>query len=81
MDASIPTTLSLAALADAYERARERFEYYAELAEKGDPVSVLSARYLLLGWCEVWDLLNEVGLYVGDVDVVELPPLPEDGGE
>jgi hypothetical protein len=81
LDASIPATLSLAALADAYERARERFDYYAELAQKDDPVSILSARYLLIAWGEVWELLNEVGLYVGDVDAIELPPLSEDGGE
>jgi hypothetical protein len=78
---TIPVTLNLAALATAYEQARERFAYYSELAKNGDPVSILSARYLLLGWCEVWDLFNEVGLYVGDVDAVELPPLSEDGGE
>ncbi|QOV37641.1 hypothetical protein IM697_04210 [Streptomyces ferrugineus] len=78
---SIPATLNLPALATAYEQARERFAYYAELAEKGDPGSILSARYLLLGWSEVWDLFNEVGLPVGDVDAVELPPLSEEVAE
>lgn len=42
-------------------------------------MSTLSARYLLIAWGEVWDLFNEVGLYVGDVDAVELTTL--DGGE
>ncbi|MEU4382793.1 hypothetical protein [Micromonospora echinofusca] len=61
---SIPGTFSLSALADAYRRALSAYDYYRELRTKGDPESIDEARYLLLGWGEVWELFDAVGLPV-----------------
>jgi hypothetical protein len=59
---SLPGTFSLSALVEAYRRAAEAHAYYCELKRKGDPESVEEARYLLLGWGEVWELFDGVGL-------------------
>jgi hypothetical protein len=59
---SLPVTFSPAALADAYRRASEAHAYYRKLKRKGDPDSIEESRYLLLGWGEVWELLDAVGL-------------------
>ncbi|MGB9998339.1 hypothetical protein ACPMJQ_27750 [Streptomyces pseudogriseolus] len=78
MSTHIPVTLSLAALSKAYARALKSFAYYTELRQKvNDPAAEEEARFLLLGWGEVWDLFAEIGLPVGDVDSLDA----EDGGE
>ncbi|MFF0659264.1 hypothetical protein [Micromonospora tulbaghiae] len=59
---SVPGTFSLSALADAYRRALDAHTYYQELKAKGDTESTEEARYLLLGWGEVWELFDAVGL-------------------
>ena len=61
---SVPGTFSLSALADAYRRALNAHTYYRELKAKGDTESIEEARYLLLGWGEVWELFDSVGLPV-----------------
>lgn len=61
---AIPPTFDPSALADAYRRALNAYDYYRELKAKGDPESIEEARYLLLGWGEVWELLDAVGLPV-----------------
>ncbi|MEU8047784.1 hypothetical protein AB0B71_27035 [Micromonospora echinofusca] len=61
---SVPPTFNLPALTDAYRRALNAYAYYRELKTKGDPESMDEARYLLLGWGEVWDLFDAVGLPV-----------------
>ncbi|MGW8796652.1 hypothetical protein ACWGN9_05980 [Streptomyces sp. NPDC055775] len=74
----IPVTLSLAALAQAHDRACKSFAYYTELRQRvNDPAAEEEARFLLLGWGEVWDLFAEIGLPVGDVNSLDA----EDGGE
>ncbi|MEU7995373.1 hypothetical protein AB0B83_08550 [Micromonospora sp. NPDC049060] len=65
---SVPPTFNLPALADAYRRALNAHAYYRELKAKGDPESMDEARYLLLGWGEVWDLFDAVGLPVEQED-------------
>ncbi|MEV0733307.1 hypothetical protein [Polymorphospora sp. NPDC050346] len=59
---NVPRTFSPSALADAYRRALEAHAYYKELKAKGDPESIEEARYLLLGWGEVWELFDAIGL-------------------
>ena len=63
---AIPATLNLAALAEAYQRALEAYDYFTELSARADRDADAAdeARYLLLGWGEVWDLLDAVGLPV-----------------
>lgn len=65
---SIPNTFNLSALADAYRRALVAYDYYRELRAKSDPESMEEARYLLLGWGEVWELFDAVGLPVEQDD-------------
>lgn len=60
----VPETFCPGALFEAYRRALQSYAFYVELKRKGDPVSLDEARYLLLGWNEVWDLLDEIGLPV-----------------
>lgn len=64
---NLPGTFNPAALADAYRRANEAHAYYRKLKRKGDPESIEESRYLLLGWGEVWDLLDAVGLPIEQV--------------
>ncbi|GIG92376.1 hypothetical protein [Plantactinospora endophytica] len=61
---NIPATFNPSALVEAYRQALSAYDYYRELKAKGDAESMDEARCLLLGWGEVWELLDAIGLPV-----------------